>query len=335
MSASIKAALENAGGTAMAVESEVYTRMVNAIRSGKPRSRIEEDFRIACDRRPAFRDALIGFLYARVKQDMSFRSNADGGQTSIAREGLTSSAAASSVREDSGGQLPAASDGQGTAAPDLSSRDAGQRKFASAGHLPDAPSRDEPNSLAEMGQCPIADKAIVMMPPASEPLSREGGQPNYADKATLVVPPSRDIPLSDAARAMRHEQLRRGPGAGALGPRYHEVRAAIRGESWLLSYAPPNSPRVLGMHVSEIRQMKLRMAKEGIQRGYAALVIGAIEGELKLLGRVSDDAIVEKVLSPAAIARVADKVGPDSNIADKARRHWDSFVTELHGGTHA
>jgi hypothetical protein len=180
-------------------------------------------------------------------------------------------------------------------------------------------------SSGDEGHEPIAESGQDVRASSPDETSREDGQTSLADPAIVPVPPSRDE-LTDAGRTLRQERerLRQSPGAGAMQARAYETRARVFGESWLLTYAIPDGPRLLSLRAGEVRPMMQRMAREGAARVHAWVLLQAVATELDAMGQVHEDMKLENVLLPATVARLADAYAPDVLMA-KARAHFNSF----------
>jgi hypothetical protein len=187
--------------------------------------------------------------------------------------------------------------------------------------------------LRDAGQGEFASDGHGQLAPSPQPQIASGGPTGVADKANVLVPPSRDpspeITHSEAGRVLR---TARPPGAGAMQPRAYETRIAVRGESWLVSYALPNGPRVLEMTWDDAEAMERRMVREGGERLVGGLVLAALRKEREGLGVVAGGMKIGKTLPPAAIAKVADEWSPE-RVAAKARAHMRQF--QLTGETNA
>lgn len=212
------------------------------------------------------------------------------------------------------------------------------------------PDMQKPNSGSE-GQvirAALSGHAIVANASGTE---RDGeamhatpqGQSNVANPSqpeasgegltTLAMMIGRDIDTSPArppvtlTEAGRVLQKARAPGAGAMSARSYETRLAIRGESWLMSYAIPGGPAVLEMTWDSAEAMECRMIGEGGERLHAGVLLRALRKEGEALGRIAGHQVIGKTLPPAAIKRVADELEPQK-AATKARAWLRKFQAE-------
>lgn len=303
MSTAMTDALHNAGYDTSGDEMFVLVSQMRA--QGKSLRAIEDDVWKRCLRRPTLFGPIIASYVERVDADMSFRREPDGGHSTTAREGHERRAAESSALTGSPGHTYGAIKGQASIARDNSAGDGsgGHARLASNGHISGA----AVNSREDLGRAVNANQAMDEMPASRDTIS-----------AAAQI-------LSNEA----HRQMKtRPPGAGAMQARAYETRARVFGESWLLSYAIPNGPRLLSIRAGEVRPMMRRLATEGAERAHSVLLLHAIGKELKALGQVDDSVTIEKILPPATVARIATAYAPENVIA-AARDHFDRFSREF------
>lgn len=189
------------------------------------------------------------------------------------------------------------------------------------------PNPANPAQTERDGKANVVVPDVGQVPPAdpSQPIASGEGQCLDADKAKLYMPPTREpLTVSEAGRILRSVQQ---PGAGSLQRHAYEVRAALRGESWLLTYCVPGGPQLLELTWDDADGMERRMFREGGERLHAAVVIRALRKEAESLGKVSGHQKIGGTLTPAIIAKVSEEY-EFASLCTKARNYLRRFQSE-------